>query len=246
MGRTIVAFCDAVHKFMPMDVTPTASTVQLATESVPEQSLLEHTCAAMMSYISTANSKPADNLGAGSGKFTPEQQTAYIESLKAQSQAKDQTTRSLLTSAGSNGSGGSGGRGRQGGCGRGRCRAPGNGEPEVDNVDAGIFPEIFVAEMQSLICHQLAAEYALDLDCNSVLRPHLWSSQCRLSPCLLMFLNLCLILLTTTPLLPSSILRNLSHQSTRIQKVRHRQGVHFQRRSSDCLVVFPFCFRWWC
>ena len=100
----------------------------------------------MMSYISTASSKPADNSGAGSGKFTPEQQTAYIERLKAQSQAKDQTIRSLqqaLTSAGSRGRGGRGGRGRQRGRGRGRGRAPGDGEPQVDNVDAGIFPEFF-------------------------------------------------------------------------------------------------------
>ena len=34
-GLTIVAFHDAVRKFMPMDVTPTASIAQLANESVP-------------------------------------------------------------------------------------------------------------------------------------------------------------------------------------------------------------------
>ena len=60
------------------------------------------------------------------------------------------------------------------------------------------------------------------------------------------FRNLCPILLTTRPLLLSSILRNLSHLSIHIPKVRHRPGVHFRRRCSDFLVVFPFCFHWRC
>ena len=70
-GPTIGAFCDAVYSFMQMDVTPTVSTAQLVTESVCEPSLLERACAAMMSYSSTASPKPADNSGAGRGKFTP-------------------------------------------------------------------------------------------------------------------------------------------------------------------------------
>ena len=68
-----------------------------------------------------------------------------------------------LTSAGSRGRGGRGGRGRQGGRGRGRGRAPGDGEPEVDNVDAGIFPEIFVAEMVQIAAFPMMSRISLQI-----------------------------------------------------------------------------------
>ena len=180
-GTTIAAFRAATLKEMPLDINtvPTANLAagaHSATASSSTPSLLERvetSCTAMMSYLSKMASNSADSPGAGRGKatYTPEQQDAYISRLKAQNQAKDQTIRSLqnaLTSASGHGGrgrvagGGRGGRGR--GRGRGRGKAQDGGDPEVDNIDASGFPEIFMANMQAGVEQQLAAEAAMDLD----------------------------------------------------------------------------------
>ncbi len=174
-GHTITAFRDATVtlKEMQLDINiaPTAnfaagsSSAHLA--SAPTQSFLErvkNSCMAMMSYLSTLSSKPADSSGAaGRGKttYTPEQQDVYISRSKAQNQAKDQTIRSLqnaLTTASGNGGRGRGAGGGRGGRGRGRGRGRGkaqDGEPEVDNTDASGFSEIFMANMQAEVEQQL-------------------------------------------------------------------------------------------
>ena len=122
----MVAFRDTVCMFMPMDMTAPASRAQLTTVTVSEQSLQEHTCAAMMSYFSTASAKAPKNSCADRGEFTPKQHTACILRLKAQSQANLQTICSLqraLSSAGGSGCGHESSC-RQGGCALGSYLRP--------------------------------------------------------------------------------------------------------------------------
>ena len=161
-GPTIAAL-RAVLKFMPLDPTRTDASAHL-TSAPPEPSLMERTCTAMMTFLSTTGPKSSDPAGSARGKtFSTEQQNAYIERLKAQSKAKDQTIKTLqqaLTSrdaSAGNGRGGRGGRGAYAGRGRGRGRGrvTSEGLPEAELAEGG---EIFMAQMDVLVESDLAFE----------------------------------------------------------------------------------------
>ena len=176
-GKTMAALRASVQKFMPLDPSETSASAQLARVSSPASSLLEtvaQTTQAMLSMLSTKPPAPS-NSPAGRGKaFTPEQQNAYIDKLRAQSQAKDATIRGLqqaLTSlgrgesdpgSGRGGGRGRGGRGRGAGGGRGRGRGKSNpgGDPEIDHIDT----EIFMADSELWVQQGLEAEQAFEPD----------------------------------------------------------------------------------
>jgi hypothetical protein len=62
------------------------SSANLASAPPPEPSLLDRTCTAIMSFLLTTCSKPLADAGSGHGRAcTNEQQSAYIDRLKAQS-----------------------------------------------------------------------------------------------------------------------------------------------------------------
>ncbi len=98
-GNTIFALRAVVFENMPLDTTRSdASTANSASAPPPEPSLMERTCTAVMSFLSSTGSHsiPSEANGSGRGKsFTSEQQNSYIERLKAQSKAKDKKIKTL-------------------------------------------------------------------------------------------------------------------------------------------------------
>ncbi len=98
-GHTISTLRAVVLKYMQLDTTPSdASTANLASAPPPEQSLMERTCTAMMSFLSSTGSRStqSETSGFGRGKsLMPEQQKLYIELLKARSKAQDKTIKTL-------------------------------------------------------------------------------------------------------------------------------------------------------
>ncbi len=141
-GPTIAALRAAVIKHMPLDPVRSDASAHLTTAPPPEPSLMERTCTAMMSFLSASASKPAESGGVARGRtFTAEQQTAYIERLKAQTKAKDQTIKSLQQALSSQqvatgrGDTRRGGRGLGRGRGRGRDGNGGENQPEADLME---------------------------------------------------------------------------------------------------------------
>jgi hypothetical protein len=161
-GPTIHALRAAVLKYMPFDSShsrPDASAH--LTSTPPEPSLMERTCTAMMSFLSA--SKPPDPSPSRAKTFTTEQQTAYIERLKAKTKAQGQTIKGLQQALSSRDGLSDSGRGRRGGKGgssgggrgRGRGRAAADVTPEVDLAEGG---EIFLAHMAASVETDLALE----------------------------------------------------------------------------------------
>ena len=175
-GNTISALRTVVLDYMPLDTTRSdSSTANSASAPPPEPSLMERTCTAMMSFLSSTGSRsnPPEAGGSGRGKsYTPVQQHSFIERLKAQSKAKDKTIKTLQqtlrgTSAGQGDSvrGGRGGRGNGGGGrsrGRGRVRFADDGQPEADFAQGPANVEIFCATMDTAIHSDLAFEQDAD------------------------------------------------------------------------------------
>ena len=168
-GKTIKALRDVVLEYMPLDTTRSDVANLASAAPPPEPSLIERTCTAMMSFLSTAP-KSTEPGGSSRGKtYTTEQQNAYIERLKAQSKAKDQTIKTLKHALTSDSiRGGRGGRGTSGGGrgasfsgggrgrGRGRVQFADEGPPEADLLEGP--GEIFCASMDAAIQSDLAFE----------------------------------------------------------------------------------------